>query len=130
MSERKEKLSIRVAPIATSAPNSTIFSIPLHDENTRGSNPPFENKTAPIYGCLGFTVIIMVIITNIDYAVIPKGAKIPGIEIELQRIFIFFVSTGIVLASDYFDFKLSPRASSWNQKIKSQITCPTSRPET
>ena len=106
MSEGKQKLNIRVAPIATTAPTSTIFSLPLHDENTRGSNLPLENKTAPIYGCLVFAIIFMVVISNIDYAVIPKEARLPGIEIEYQRIFILFVWNGIALSSHYFDFQL------------------------
>ena len=106
MSEGKRKFNIRVAPVATPTPNPAIFSLPVHDENTRGSKLPFVNKTAPIYGCLGFTIIFVVVITNIDYAIIPKGAKMPGIEIELQLIFIFFVARGIGLASHYFDFQL------------------------
>ena len=104
MSEGKQKLNIRVAPVATSTPNPTAFSVPPLDENTRGSNLQCENKVAPIYGCLGFSIIFMAIITNIDYAVIPKEAKIPGTEKELQRIVILFVANGITLASNYFDF--------------------------
>ena len=105
MIERGKKSTINVASTAHLNRTPTVNSITLLDKNTSVINQTFQPKTSFKYGVLIIPIIVIITIANVDF-VIPKGLKIPIVELELQMIVNIIVLNGIQIAAHHFQFLL------------------------